>query len=73
MANDDDMTKTRLLHVTAPHFCAGAVYEREAGEPWRCTRAAPIIEWLVGMSTEDARGRLKRVSYQWEWTDIETK
>ena len=62
--------ETKILRVMAPHFDAGAVYVREGpGQPWRCTRAAPIIRWLVGMSPADARERLARVRYQWEWVE----
>lgn len=64
------MQQTKILRVMAPHFDAGAVYVREGpGQPWRCVRAAPIIRWLVGMDPADARERLDRVRYRWEWIE----
>ncbi len=54
------MTDRGLLRVTAPHFVAGAVWERVEGYEWRCTEAAPIIRWMVGKRSTDVRRYLNR-------------
>jgi hypothetical protein len=56
----------RLLRVIAPHFVAGAVWER-SGCGWHCARAAPILRWMVALSTEATRDALLRRRYAWEW------
>ncbi len=37
----------KLLRVVAPHFVAGAVFER-VGDGWMIGRCAPIIAWMRG-------------------------
>lgn len=62
-------TNERLLRVTAPHFCAGAVWTF-IGTKWVCTDAAPIIRWMVGMgAVAMAHRRPKMESKGWvfEW------
>jgi len=51
-----------LLRVTAPHFCAGAIFEK--GE---CVKAAPIIKWMVGKPPLETRDYMRRKGWQWEW------
>jgi len=46
----------RLLQVTAPHFCAGAVWQKREGK-WVCVQAAPILKWMVGLSAETMKQR----------------
>ena len=56
----------KLLRVTTDYFCAGAVWEKIGGV-WSCTRAAPIIRWLVGMNVDRAKLALLRMGAKWEW------
>lgn len=37
------VTPERLVQVTAPHFCAGIVFQRG-----KCVSAAPILRWALG-------------------------
>ena len=55
-----------LLRVVAPHFVAGAIYEKHNGQ-WRCVKVAPIIKYLLKMSPDQAGDyiRKKRWSYRW--------
>jgi hypothetical protein len=56
----------RLLRVIAPHFVAGAVWERSGGG-WHCARAAPVLRWMVASSPEATLDVLRRRHYAWEW------
>lgn len=47
-----------LVRVTAPHFCAGLILKEG-----RCTRAAPILKWAVGME----RDKLRKIFYDRKW------
>lgn len=60
----------RLMHVTAPHFCAGAVWEKRDGR-WHCVRAAPIIGWMAGADAGWVHDWLRLKGYVWEWDHIE--
>lgn len=55
----------RLLRVTAPHFCAGAVFTHDG--QWQCTKAAPILGWMVGKPPSETREYLKRKGWGFEW------
>ena len=56
----------RLLRVVAPHFVAGAVWERgKLG--WHCVSAAPILRWMLDLSPQAALDVLQRKGYEWEW------
>jgi hypothetical protein len=54
----------RILRVTAPHFCAGAVF---VGPPWRCVEAAPILKWMVRKPPAETRAYLDRKGWAYEW------
>jgi len=56
----------RLLRVTSPKFCAGAVWVKRDGV-WRCTESAPILSWMRRKSPEEARAILDRYGWAWEW------
>lgn len=60
------LTGERLLWVTAPHFCAGAVWQRQ-GEAWVCVHAAPIIYWMVGKPAGEVKAYLQRKRWAYEW------
>lgn len=51
-----------LLRITAPDFCASAVFEWSDGA-YRCVRAAPKIEALIGMDAEKAQRRCKAMGW----------
>ena len=55
-----------LLRVTAPHFVAGAVFDR-VGDGWMISRCAPILAWMRGKATDQIAGYLKRKKWAWEW------
>lgn len=64
----------RLLRVVAPHFVAGAIWSRD-GASWRCTAAAPILRWMIGMDAETMRRRrpsMERKGWTLEWVDTST-
>lgn len=54
------------LRVEAPHFCAGAVFQKQ-GNQWVCVEAAPIIAWMRKKKPRDigAYLRYKRWKFQW--------
>ena len=57
-----------LLRITAPHFCAGAVFQRApASAYWVCVRAAPIIPWLQRTPIKCITKILIHRGYRWEW------
>ena len=56
----------RLLRVETEYFVAGAVFERVARE-WSCTRAAPIIDWMVGKYPGETKLALLRMDARWQW------
>lgn len=57
---------SKLLRVTAPHFCAGAVYEKqECG--WECVKAAPILKWVIGKPPHETRDYLNKRQWAHEW------
>lgn len=62
------MKPHRLLQVTAPSFCAGAIYRLEP-EGWRCVKAAPILHKLYAMTPEQARDFLNSRRWRWEWVE----
>jgi hypothetical protein len=59
--------ETRLLHVTAPHFCAGAVWQH-LRTGWTCIEAAPILKWMIGKSPLETHLYLQRKGWKYEWT-----
>jgi len=56
----------KLLRIESPYFVAGAEWTRTA-EGWRCTRAAPIIGWMVGKDAKEVRRYLERKRWRWAW------
>ena len=61
----------KLLRVSARHFVAGAIWQRNADGEWRCTHAAPILKWMVGCSGKTAVERMTRSGYSWEWVSAD--
>lgn len=56
----------QLLRVSAPHFVAGAIWEKR-GHAWHCTRAAPILQWMGGMTAAQAGNYLAKKGWSFEW------
>lgn len=54
-----------LLHVTTPHFCAGAVYRNGA-----FVDAAPILRWVVGKDPAQVGAYIKRKGWRYEWSAL---
>jgi hypothetical protein len=46
-----------LVRVIAPHFAAGIVYNETTD---RCTEAAPILHWCVGLSGDELRAEVAK-------------
>jgi hypothetical protein len=44
-----------LVRVVAPHFVAGFEIESD-----RCYRAAPILRWFVGLTSDQIRQHCKK-------------
>ena len=49
----DERVKETLLHVTARHFVAGAIFQIQNSQ-WICVRAAPILKYMVGWNSAKA-------------------
>lgn len=60
------MAGERLLWINAPHFCAGAVWQRLEGQ-WQCVHAAPIIRWAIGKPAAEVKAYLTRKRWGYEW------
>lgn len=60
----------KLLRVIAPHFVAGAEWEKRP-DGWHCVRAAPIISWMVGKEPAYVAAYLRRKGYAFEWVEAE--
>ncbi|WP_423396054.1 hypothetical protein [Burkholderia sp. LMG 21824] len=56
----------RLLRVVAPHFVAGAIWEKH-DDTWQCVYAAPILWWMVNRPSAEVVAILRRKRYEWEW------
>ena len=54
------------LRVEAPHFVAGAIFER-APDGWRCVEAAPILRWMLGKDGPAIGHYLQRRGWPYEW------
>ena len=50
-----------MLQFDSGYFCAGAEFE---GSLLTCTRAAPIIHWMVGKSYDDVYTYAKRKGWK---------
>ena len=50
-----------LIQFDSGYFCAGAEFE---GSLLTCTRAAPIIHWMVGKSYDDVYMYAKRKGWK---------
>lgn len=61
----------RLLRVSCEHFTAGAIWKRTDGI-WSCTRTAPIISWMRGMSPADAKFELARRNLDFSFLPLTT-
>lgn len=48
-----------MIHITAPHFCAGAVIING-----RIVRAAPILGWTHGKSVQQGEAWCRRKGYE---------
>lgn len=64
-----DDTSTQLLRVERNGDTAGAVWNRRQ-HVWRCVRAAPVIQWMVGMNPKEARTRLAAGGWKFYWTRV---
>ncbi len=60
----------RMIRVVAPHFVAGAEFEKRNGQ-WVCIRAAPILYWMKVDPIQNIerflKGPAKRRGWTYEW------
>jgi hypothetical protein len=54
----------RLLQITAPHFCAGAVFHVHNGA-WVCSQAAPILRYMVGWDSARVKSYCDRKGWRY--------
>jgi hypothetical protein len=59
-------TATALLRVEAPHFVAGAEFTR-TDFGWKCSRAAPILAWMVGKYGDELGRYITRKRWPYRW------
>lgn len=45
---------------------AGAVFERD-GDAWRCARAVPVLDWMVGLAGAEVKRKLELPKNAWRW------
>lgn len=55
-----------ILRVTAPYFCAGALWRKDRLQ-WVCYHTAPILKWMKGLSPLEVKLYLDRREWQYEW------
>ena len=61
----------KMIRVTAPHFCAGAVFKRSKKNLWFCVTAAPILYWMVGKeATTDLTNYFNRKGWSFEVREV---
>lgn len=58
---------TRFLRVETEYFTAGAVFTKYGF--WACTKAAPILHWMVGMTGSQAHLALLKMGARWSWLE----
>ncbi len=54
-----------LLRVTARHFVAGAIFQIQTSE-WVCIRAAPILGYMTGWTSQKAKDYCRKKGWEWE-------
>lgn len=59
----------KLLRVETDYFVAGAVYQKIYGV-WSCVLAAPILSWLKGKNTDQAKLDLLKMNASWSWINL---
>ncbi len=57
-----------LLIIDSGYFYAGAVYSYTEDNRLICTRAAPIIKWLIGKEYEPLRAYFDRKGWKVHWS-----
>lgn len=57
---------TRTLRVETPKFPADVEWTFDRGH-WRCTRTAPNLNWMKGLSMVEALAKLERLRYKFSW------
>jgi hypothetical protein len=61
----DERVKETLLHVTARHFVAGAIFQIQNSQ-WICVRAAPILKYMVGWNSAKAKEYCEKKGWEWQ-------
>jgi hypothetical protein len=61
--------RTMMLRVVAPHFCAGADFEK-VGDVWHITKCAPILWWMRGKPASHIKAWLDEKNYEYQWLEV---
>jgi hypothetical protein len=56
----------KLLRVTTPYYCAGAVWVCRCGV-WACTQSAPILNWMRFKPADEVKASLIKSGATFEW------
>ena len=56
----------KLLRITAPHFVAGAVFQKR-GSVWVCVKSAPIVKYMIGMEPIKIKAYIMKKRWVYEW------
>ena len=57
----------KLLRIETSYFVAGAIWEKKSSGNWECTKAAPIIKWMVGKSPKQIAKYIRAKKWRWQW------
>jgi hypothetical protein len=60
---------SRLLRVETDYFVAGAVWEKIGGA-WSCVHAAPILRWMKGKNSDEAKLALLRMGAKYDFIPL---
>lgn len=55
-----------LLRVDTGFYTAGALWRKVFGV-WSCTKAAPILHWMVGQTPSEVHLELLKLGAEFEW------
>lgn len=65
-------TVYKLLVVDAPHYYAAAEWKKDKSG-WSCTRAAPVLAWMIGMKPQKAKEKMDKLGYKRFWTEVKPR
>ncbi len=63
------MTRKLILRVEAPHFTAGAVFEKQGCCHLACISAPPIMRWMMGKHWQEIKLSLRQRKYRYDFIE----